>query len=98
MQSKSTPKLLLGETKMIKSRDLKFSHHSSAVHACPICPQSTGLSVYLQSVINQSQDVLDCLLLGDVGHQVQKGFRTLHTNKVNKYKVSHSTKTQHVIN
>ena len=57
--------------------------------------QSVALSVYLQSVINQSQDVLDCLLLGDVGHQVQKGLRTLSQNKINTLKLSHSTKTQH---
>lgn len=42
------------------------------------------MSVYLQSVINQGQDVLDCLLLGDVGHQVQKSLRTL-SKKQNKY-------------
>lgn len=61
------------------------------VHACPICPQSVGLSVYLQSVINQSQDVLDCLLLGDVGHQVKKRLCTLSKNKIDKHKLRHST-------
>lgn len=49
------------------------------------------LYVYLQSVINQSQDVLDCLLLGDVGHQVQKGLCTLNKTKYI-YKLR---KTQH---
>lgn len=50
-----------------------------------------GLSVYLQSVINQSQDVLDCLLLGDVGHQVQKGLCALSNNKtdINKLRKTH---------
>lgn len=64
-------------------------------HACPICPQSVGLLAYLQSVINQSQDVLDCLLLGDVGHQVQKGLCALSKNKIDIHKLRHSTKTQH---
>lgn len=40
----------------------------SYVHACVILPQTVELSLYLQSVINQSQDVLDRLLFGDVGH------------------------------
>lgn len=39
------------------------------------------LPLYLESVINQSQDVLDCLLLGDVGHQVQKGLGTLNKKR-----------------
>lgn len=36
-------------------------------------------SVYLQSVIDQGQDILDRLLLGYVSHQVQKGLGTLST-------------------
>lgn len=40
-----------------------------------------SLIFYLQSVINQSQDVLNRLLLGDVGHQIQKGLCTLSEHK-----------------
>lgn len=48
---------------------------------CPLCPQSVIVFAYLEGVINQSQDVLDRLLLGDVSHQVQKGLCTLSKNK-----------------
>lgn len=47
------------------------------VNLCIIWRSTVNLPLYLQSIVNQSQDVLDCLLLGDVSHQVQKGLCTL---------------------
>lgn len=56
-----------------------------------------GRCAHLQSVIDQRQDVLDRLLLGDVGHQVQKGLRTLSKTEKQNGKNTKSDATQREI-